>query len=74
MEVQFDDLDKSDFFIDSIYRGGYVPNISSEPFHKLIPGVKTRVDLERNYAKMLLVSMHMWFYILPWKSLSGNII
>lgn len=38
MEVQFEDLDKSDLFIDCIYKGGKVPNMSSEPFHKLIPG------------------------------------
>jgi len=38
MEIQFEDLDKSDFFIDCIYKGGKAPNMSSEPFHKLIPG------------------------------------
>ena len=38
MEIQFEDLDKSDFFIDCVYKGGKAPNMSSEPFHKLIPG------------------------------------
>lgn len=37
MEVQFDDLDKSDLFVDCIYKGGTAPNMSAEPFHKLIP-------------------------------------
>ena len=38
MEIQFEDLDKSDFFIDCVYKGGKAPNMSSEPFHKLIEG------------------------------------
>lgn len=37
MEVQFDNLDKSDLFVDCIYKGGTAPNMSAEPFHKLIP-------------------------------------
>ena len=38
MEVQFEDLEKSDLYVDCVYKGGTVPNMSSEPFHKLIPG------------------------------------
>lgn len=37
MEVPFDNLDKSDLFVDCIYKGGTAPNMSAEPFHKLIP-------------------------------------
>ena len=37
MEVQFEDLDKSDLIVDCIYKGGTAPNMSAEPFHKLIP-------------------------------------
>ncbi|WP_022778305.1 restriction endonuclease [Butyrivibrio sp. AE3009] len=37
MEVQFDDLDKSDLILNCIYKGGKAPNMSAEPFHKLIP-------------------------------------
>ena len=62
MEVQFDDLEKSDFLIDCIYKGGTMPNISSEPFHKLIPGCensggfrkKLREDGSGKYAYVVL--------------------
>ena len=37
-EVPFDKLDTSDLILDCIYKGGPVSNMSSEPFHKLIPG------------------------------------
>ena len=62
MEIQFKDLDKSDFFIDCIYKGGKAPNMSSEPFHKLIPGCenaggfrkKLREDGSGKYAYIVL--------------------
>ena len=62
MEIQFEDLDKSDFFIDCIYKGGKAPNMSSEPFHKLIPGCenaggfrkKLREDGSGKYAYIVL--------------------
>ena len=37
MEIQFNDLDKADLYVDCIYKGGSAPNMSAEPFHKLIP-------------------------------------
>lgn len=37
MEVQFYNLDKSDLFVDCVYKGGTAPNMSAESFHKLIP-------------------------------------
>ena len=36
--VKFEDLEQADLHIDCIYKGGTAPNISAEPFHKLIPG------------------------------------
>lgn len=38
MKVRVEDLENSDLIVDCIYKGGTIPNISSEPFHKLIPG------------------------------------
>ena len=37
MEVQFEDLEKSDLILNCVYKGGKAPNMSAEPFHKLIP-------------------------------------
>lgn len=62
MEVLFDDLEKSDLIIDCVYKGGAVPNISSEPFHKLIPRCenaggfrkKLREDGSGKYAYVVL--------------------
>lgn len=62
MEVQFDDLENADLFIDCIYKGGKIPNMSSEPFHKLIPGCenaggfrkKLRADGSGKYAYVVL--------------------
>ena len=62
MEVSFNDLEHSDLFIDCIYKGGDAPNISAEPFHKLIPGCensggfrkKLREDGSGRYAYVVL--------------------
>ena len=62
MEVAFDDLEKSDLYVDCIYKGGTTPNISAEPFHKLIPGCensggfrkKLREDGSGKYAYVVL--------------------
>lgn len=62
MEVAFDKLDTSDLFVDCIYKGGPVSNMSSEPFHKLIPGCenaggfrkKLREDGSGKYAYIVL--------------------
>ncbi len=62
MEVQFDDLEKSDLYVDCIYKGGTVSNMSAEPFHKLIPGCenaggfrkKLREDGSGKYAYVVL--------------------
>lgn len=62
MEVQFEDLEKADLFIDCVYKGGKVSNMSAEPFHKLIPGCenaggfrkKLREDGSGKYAYVVL--------------------
>jgi hypothetical protein len=62
MEVQFDDLEKSDLIIDCIYKGGTVPNMSSEPLHKLLPKCENsggfrkvkRIDNPEKYAYIIL--------------------
>lgn len=62
MEKQFDELEKSDLHIDCIYKGGDAPNMSAEPFHKLIPGCensggfrkKLREDGSGKYAYIVL--------------------
>lgn len=62
MEVEFKDLEKADFIIDCIYKGGTAPNMSAEPFHKLIPGCenaggfrkKLREDGSGKYAYVVL--------------------
>lgn len=38
MEIHFDELEKADLIVDCVYKGGTAPNISAEPFHKLLPG------------------------------------
>ena len=62
MEVQFSNLEKSDLVVDCIYKGGSAPNMSSEPFHRLIPGCenaggfrkKLREDGSGKYAYVVL--------------------
>lgn len=61
-EVKFEDLEKSDLFVDCIYKGGKAPNMSAEPFHMLIPGCensggfrkKLRKDDSGKYAYVVL--------------------
>lgn len=59
MEVQFTDLEKADLVIDCIYKGGAAPNMSAEPFHKLIPGCENAGGFRKNCVKMVRVNMHM---------------
>ena len=62
MKVQFSELGNSDLYVDCIYKGGEAPNISSEPFSKLIPGCensggfrkKKREDGSEKYAYIVL--------------------
>ena len=62
MEVEFENLSEADLIVDCIYKGGKTPNISAEPFHKLIPGCensggfrkKLREDGSRKYAYIVL--------------------
>ena len=62
MEIAFANLSSSDLFIDCIYKGGEAPNVSAEPFHKLIPGCensggfrkKLREDGSGKYAYVVL--------------------
>lgn len=62
MEIQFDDLEKANLVVDCIYKGGSAPNMSAEPFHKLIPGCensggfrkKLREDGSGKYAYIVL--------------------
>lgn len=51
MGVQFDNLEKSDLVIDCIYKGGIMPNISSEPFHKLIPGCENSGGFRKKFRE-----------------------
>lgn len=37
ISVPFNELDQADLVIDCVYQGGTAPNLSAEPFHKLIP-------------------------------------
>ena len=61
-EIAFEKLEKSDLIVDCIYKGGVAPNMSSEPFHKLIPGCenaggfrkKLREDGSGKYAYVVL--------------------
>ena len=61
-EIKFEDLEQADLYIDCIYKGGTAPNISAEPFHKLIPGCensggfrkKLREDGSGKYAYVVL--------------------
>lgn len=62
MEVKFEDLETADLFVDCIYKGGIAPNMSAEPFHKLIPKCenaggfrkKLREDGSGKYAYIVL--------------------
>lgn len=61
-EIPFEALEYSDLYIDCIYKGGKAPNMSAEPFHKLIPGCenaggfrkKLREDGSGKYAYVVL--------------------
>lgn len=74
MEVAFDKLDTSDLFVDCIYKGGPVSNMSSEPFHKLIPGCENAGGFRKSLGKMALGNTPILYFILLWKSLNGLII
>lgn len=62
MEVPFEKLDTADLMIDCIYKGGKTSDMSSEPFHKLIPRCenaggfrkKLREDGSGKYAYVIL--------------------
>ena len=62
MEVAFESLDTADLMIDCIYKGGKTSDMSSEPFHKLIPRCenaggfrkKLREDGSGRYAYVIL--------------------
>lgn len=62
MEIGFEDLEQANLIVDCIYKGGKAPNISAEPFHKLIPGCensggfrkKLREDGSGKYAYIVL--------------------
>ena len=62
MEIEFENLSEADLIVDCIYKGGKTPNISAEPFHKLIPGCensggfrkKLREDGSGKYAYIVL--------------------
>ncbi|HAW45253.1 MAG TPA: restriction endonuclease, partial [Sutterella sp.] len=51
MEIEFDKLDSSDLYIDCVYKGGADSKISSEPFHKLIPGCEILGGFRRTLRK-----------------------
>lgn len=62
MEYKFEELETADLVIDAVYKGGTAPNLSAEPFHKLIPGCensggfrkKLREDGSKKYAYVVL--------------------
>lgn len=62
MEVRFEDLEQADLIVECIYKGGKAPNMSAEPFHKLIPSCenaggfrkKLREDGSGKYAYVIL--------------------
>ena len=62
MEYKFEELETADLVIDAVYKGGTAPNLSAEPFHKLIPGCensggfrkKLREDGSKKYAYVIL--------------------
>ena len=62
MEIQFENLEEAELIVNCIYKGGTAPNISAEPFHKLIPGCenaggfrkKLREDGSGKYAYIIL--------------------
>ena len=62
MEVSFEKLDSADLVIDCVYKGGETSDMSSEPFHKLIPRCenaggfrkKLREDGSGKYAYVIL--------------------
>lgn len=62
MEYSFEELEAADLVVDAIYKGGTAPNMSAEPFHKLIPGCenaggfrkKLREDGTGKYAYVIL--------------------
>lgn len=62
MEYAFEDLERADLVIDAIYKGGSAPNMSAEPFHKLLPNCENsggfrkvlRKDGSGKYAYVVL--------------------
>ena len=62
MEYKFEELETADLIVDAVYKGGTAPNLSAEPFHKLIPGCensggfrkKLREDGSKKYAYVVL--------------------
>lgn len=62
MEYKFEELESADLVVDAVYKGGSAPNMSAEPFHKLIPGCensggfrkKLREDGSGKYAYIVL--------------------
>lgn len=62
MEYAFEDLEKADLVIDAVYKGGSAPNMSAEPFHKLLPNCENsggfrkvlRKDGSGKYAYVVL--------------------
>ncbi len=62
MEVKIEELGNVDLVVDCIYKGRKTPNLSAEPFHKLIPGCeniggfrkKLREDESGKYVYVIL--------------------
>ena len=49
--VEFNNLCNEDLYVDCIYRGGTIPNLSSEPFHRLIPGCENSGGFRKTLRK-----------------------
>lgn len=51
-EIPFEALECSDLYVDCIYKGGKAPNMSAEPFHKLIPGCENSKGFRKYCVRM----------------------
>lgn len=70
-EFSFSELQDADFYIDAVYKGGTVSNISSDPFHNLFPkcgnsGGFRKVLREDGSGKLAYVVLYTSMEELEW--------
>ena len=68
MEIGFEDLEKANLIVDCIYKGGKAPNMSAEPFHRLIPGCENAGGFRKKLREDGLENMHILCCIPLWRS------